>query len=290
VRLGYTLTNSFQETLDKIMQDIKEADFVDGILFSKSYGVVMKGNFCEGANLPKQSFSKITNEWFYLHAERISRRSNYEELIPIQDYLFRYDRSGFWAGKYAFRYFKIPQLRLFRLIFNPVLRTKRLYKVLHATNIAQRYIVQDITVPRDSTLSFLHFLDERLHIYPLWICPLRQDTAAFLSPNFIKTDLAINIGIWGENSSDDFYKTNRELERFAEEIGGRKVLYAHTYYPKEEFWQVYDRVQYDALRNKYYADRVFPTIYEKVFVGERYVPNVAGGLWKLIKEKLKRVL
>jgi hypothetical protein len=146
--------------------------------------------------------------------------------------------------------------------------------------------VQDITVPCEQATTFLQFLHKKLDIYPLWICPLREDEKTFLSPSYIKTDTPINIGIWGETDRARFYETNRELEKFTEKIGGRKVLYAHTYYPEDEFWQIYDGVRYEVLRQKYHAERIFPTIYEKVFVGETYVPNVAGGLWRLLKKKL----
>ena len=85
-----------------------------------------------------------------------------------------------------------------------------------------------------------------------------------------------------------FYEINRALEHYVQQIGGRKVLYAHTYYSKEEFWQIYDGKQYQALRSKYKADRIFPDIYEKVFVSETYTPRIIGGLIDLLKEKIMR--
>lgn len=53
----------------------------------------------------------------------------------------------------------------------------------------------------------------------------------------------LNIGVWGcgPQNYDEFIGKNRALEKKLDELGGRKWLYAQTYYTKEEFWKVYDR-------------------------------------------------
>lgn len=55
------------------------------------------------------------------------------------------------------------------------------------------------------------------------------------------------------------------MEHKIQELEGRKWLYAHTYNTEEEFWEMYDRKSYDALRAKYQA-AYLPNIYEKVKV------------------------
>ena len=49
------------------------------------------------------------------------------------------------------------------------------------------------------------------------------------------------------------------------DLGGLKCLYAHAYYTEEEFWTVYNRDTYDALRRKYGAEYL-PNVFEKVRV------------------------
>jgi len=77
----------------------------------------------------------------------------------------------------------------------------------------------------------------------------------------------MNIGLWAQASSDmdTFVRQNRQLESKLAELGGRKVLYSHTYYTEQEFWHLYDRGWYDDLRQQYSATTL-PTVYDKVKV------------------------
>lgn len=44
----------------------------------------------------------------------------------------------------------------------------------------------------------------------------------------------------------------------------RKLLYAVSYYPEDEFWQIYSRKDYEELRKKYHADGTLVDITKKV--------------------------
>lgn len=64
----------------------------------------MIGTFSDEEDLPVYRFRGLLDEWFYLHAEIITKKHDvWEERIPIEDYFFRYDRGGSWMGKYGFR-------------------------------------------------------------------------------------------------------------------------------------------------------------------------------------------
>jgi hypothetical protein len=97
------------------------------------------------------------------------------------------------------------------------------------------------------------------------------------------------VGVWGEVKKDfsHFVELNRELEKFVDNLGGRKVLYAHAYYSRDEFWKIYDFEWYNTLRDKYFADVTFPDIYDKTFVSREYKPTILGGLGSLIKSPFK---
>jgi len=286
VHLTYHAVKSFDEAISLTEKKVGEAeviDFVDGIIFAKNRGVIMTGNFVDKNNLPVSTFSKRADEWFYLHVNKISKHhEKYEEIIPIKDYLFRYDQGGFWVGRYAFSFFKIPFTKLTRYILYKYFKTRTLYRLIQATNITQQYFVQDLCLSQKSVLKFLQFADIELRIYPLWFCPVRPDKHEKLSPSHIETNLVINIGVWGKyiHGSSHFFEINRGVENKVMELHGRKVLYAHAYYPREEFWKVYNHKWYNMLREKYFANRVFPDIYDKTKVGERYKPTVLVGLWK----------
>src|SRR3989344_3298743 len=199
VHLTYHTVKSFDEMTRLIDKKTNEAiNFVDGIMFSKNFGVVMSGSFSEKQNLPISTFRKATDEWFYLHANEISRcHEQYEEIIPIEDYLFRYDRGGFWMGQYGFSFLKIPFNKFTRFIFNLFCTARRLYRFLHAANLSQRYLVQDLILPKENIFKFLNFVDRELYIYPLWLCPLKPGKYDKLSPSCIETNLVINVGVYG---------------------------------------------------------------------------------------------
>lgn len=284
IHLTYHSVKSFDEAISLMEKKVSEmVDFVDGIMFTKNRGVIMSGNFANKNNLPISTFSKRTDEWFYLHADKISKHyEKYEEIIPIRDYLFRYDRGTFWTGRYAFSFFKIPFTRLTRYILDRCFKTRIVFRAIHATNITQQYFVQDLSLPKESALKFLQFIDDKLHIYPLWICPLRPGKYDKLSPAHIETNLVINIGVWGKvhKNYSLLVKLNRDLENKVAELHGRKVLYAHAYYTRDEFWKIYDHSWYNALREKYFASSVFPDIYDKTKVSEKYKPSIFVGIWK----------
>lgn len=287
IQLAYFTVRSFAEAVSLVMQKSGEAvSFIDAIMFSKNFGVVMIGSFVSKNRLSTATFSKAYDEWFYLHAEKIAQKfETYEELIPIRDYLFRYDKGAFWMGRYGFKIFKIPFTRLTRLILNGFCNTRTLYRLFHETNISQRYFIQDFNLPSKNILEFLEFVDKELQIYPLWICPLKPGREDKLSANYIKTDLVFNVGVWGGVKKDfsGFVKLNQDFEKKSTELGGRKMLYAHSYFPFDDFWKVYDLEWYNELRDKYHANDVFPTVYEKTLVLEKYKPSIFSGIWKYLK-------
>lgn len=287
VHLAYYAVKSFSEAISLTEKKVVEAvQFVDGIIFEKNRGIIMVGNFTDKNDMPVSTFSKRSDEWFYLHADRISKHyETYEEIIPIADYLFRYNRGVFWGGRDMCSFLKIPFTRFTRYVLNGIFKARSVYRILHATNVSQRYLIQDLVLPRENVLSFLQFIDNILHKYPFWLCPLLPAKNDKLSPNYINTSLTINVGIYKKFGHDypRFLQTNRDIEHKVMELRGRKVLYAHAYYQRDEFWKIYDHAWYNALREKYFASTVFPDIYDKTKVSEKYKPSIFVGIWNALR-------
>lgn len=291
VALRYERVNSFEQARGVLFAGTRSKDFIDGIMFSPDMGVVMSGKLTEGRNLPISRFSRFFDEWFYLHAERIVKQSEfYEELVPLEDYLFRYDKGAFWMGRYSFKLLHIPFNRLSRSICSPFSNTKFLYRQLHAANMSQRFVVQDLCMPESTVCKFIQFVDSEIGAYPLWLLPIssKASTNSLFSPVHSKSsDRLLNVGVWTESVDyQQFLEKNRMIERQVKALGGRKTLYAHSYYTENEFWQIYDKHGYDKVRKKYQADRVFPDIYSKVVVKERYTPSIAKAVLSLPNLKL----
>lgn len=296
VLLTYERVGSFGQSLAMLEKKVAApVDFIDGIMFYKNLGVVMTGKFSEKKDLPVVTFRHAYDEWFYLYAEKIAKKYIKKDvLIPIEDYFFRYNRGAFWVGKYAFTRGKVPFNRFTRFIFNPLFKTRTLYRFLQAINISQKQIVQDLILPKETALPFLEYIDKSTHIYPLWLLPgMLASKRDKLSPGFIETKLGIDIGVWGKPKIKDIsgkgslFQLNRDIERKLKKLGGRKVLYAHAYYPRNEFWEIYDEKWYKNLRKKYHAETVFPDIYEKTHVSEKYSVSIWRGLWNVIWSPFK---
>jgi delta24-sterol reductase len=245
-------------------------DFIDGILFSPSYGAIITGRLTDDESLgPPQRLSRAQDQWFYLRVKNgISKKkqSDVTEIIPLVDYLFRYDRGAFWTGRYAYKYFLAPFDRFSRWVLDYFMRTRVLYHALHESGLSNFYIIQDLALPKDKAVEFLDFVDNELEIYPLWICPVMPDRTGVMNCYYKEGDtVMINIGVWGPGprKRDKFIALNKKIEKVVRDLGGVKWLYAQTYYSYDEFWNIYDKEGYDALRSKYGASGL-PTVYDKV--------------------------
>lgn len=309
VELTYHLVHGVDDAVGATRKACGNAlnDYVDGIVFSKSQGVVVAARFIDShePETAVRTFTHARDEWFYLHVERIlkfdtpsaypgvdRRLDKVKEIVPIQDYLFRYDRGAFWTGRHVFTYFGLLFIHVLRWLFDPLLRTEVLYHGLHENGMAKDNLIQDVVIPMSQVSRFVGWVDEAFGVWPLWICPLRRDiedkkhsmnpfassAAVADDVDYAKKDLfslsekrkddeklMMNIGIWGPRLANpaDFVNQNRRLERQVHAVGGMKWLYAHCHYSEDEFWNIYDKRWYDALRIKYHAAHL-PSVFDKV--------------------------
>lgn len=281
VELTYYTVPSMSQAMEKIEEATGDAsnEYLDGIVFAKNQIVICSGRLTNvvqgGANI--QRFTRPSDPWFYLHAKKVASQAtgSVVEAIPLVDYLFRYDRGGFWVGMYAFKYFVTPFNRVSRYILDKFMHTRVMYHALHQSGHSKQYIIQDVAVPYPAADEFVDWLHDNFGHYPLWLCPLRQRGKAVDSPQGLlagKVDpdapeYLLNFGVWGPGPQNrqEFVKANRRLEQKVQELQGKKWLYAHAYYTEDEFWSIYDRKEYDALRIKYRAT-FLPSIYDKVKV------------------------
>ncbi|CAI4212830.1 unnamed protein product [Parascedosporium putredinis] len=228
------------------------------------------------------------------------------DYIPLADYYFRYDRGAFWTGRYAFRYFLTPFNRITRRLLDPLLHTRVMYSALHKSGLADFYLTQDVAVPFDRSVEFHRWVADTYGIYPSGSAPARapalpasadgidgdgngnngnddsDDERRYLSTFWNPASPeVINFGVWGPLSFDpaEAARLNRLLEAKLAELGGRKCLYAQTYYTEDEFWANYDRAAYEALR-KNTAPRTSPAYTTKSGRGARRCAAPLGTVHK----------
>jgi Delta24-sterol reductase len=290
VELTYFPVSSISQAQQQIRTVTKDpdtdVDFVDGILFLKASGVIMQGrmtNIPSSSSTPIQTFSRARDPWFYLHAQSHSHGTQpYTELIPIKDYLFRYDRGCFWTGTLAFKYFCMPFNAFTRWLLDWFMHARIMYHAWHRSGIGQRYIIQDMAVPNENAEEFVSWLDRSVQAYPLWLCPLKVERCG-LNPRSLTSSRGmpmLNIGVWGRSPSEDFASLNRRIEAKLHALDGIKWLYAQTFYTEKEFWSIYDREGYNALRREYHAEGL-PSVYDKVKTDVQAEREKLQGIWSM---------
>lgn len=285
VHLKYLPTTDVAGTLSLMGEETESPsnDFVDAILFAKDRGVVVTGKIT--TDLPvgraEQTFHRPGDPWFYLHAKDMAfndaRNRPIVDVVPLRDYLFRYDRGAFWMGSYAFQYFWLPFNRITRWLLDPFMHTRVMYHALHASNFASHFIIQDLLLPAGYAQEFIEYVDHDFGFYPIWLCPFRVEGELALRPLQSSQDhnqpetrcdskevKYVNVGVWGPGSRSfsKFITQNRQLESKVRELGGIKWLYAKAFYTQDEFEAIYDQTSYNELRKKYGAEHL-PSVYEK---------------------------
>ncbi|KAI0873620.1 FAD-binding domain-containing protein [Hypoxylon argillaceum] len=229
VHTFYRRTTSIEETIDIVKAETDNAgnDYIDAVMFSNTFGVVITGKQTDDLpdGVKPQTFSGAWDPWYYLHvkskgnsAEDSQPASDY---VPLPEYLFRWDRGGFWVGNNAFDYFGlVPFNSLSRWFLDDFMHTRMLYRALHSSNQSFGFMVQDLSLPYSTAGSFIRYNSTELNIWPLWLCPLREVKEPTFHPS---TKLPgpgnspkpmLNIGLWGPAS--------RDLASFAQTLEQRK--------------------------------------------------------------------
>ncbi len=278
VRTSYYPVSSVAGIVEALREMAKDPsiDYLEGILFSPNQGAIIAGRLSDDCpkEEPIRRFSRAKDPWFYLHVHDTIRKDpskTITETIPLAEYIFRYDRGAFWAARWAFDYFKTPFNRFTRRLLDSLMHTRVLYKAQDACRLsASQYVAQDLGLPFSHVAKFIEYTTEAFNIWPLWLCPLKPTPHPTINPppasgNGV-SELLLNVGLWGPcptKRQDKFVALNRDLESKLVELGGEKALYAHTFYTEDEFWRIYDRDWYDALRKKYGA-MTLPSAYDKV--------------------------
>ncbi len=277
--------------IDALMHQDVPPEFLEGVIFSKDLAVVLEGNKSDTQKgyLLKEG---ITAPWYY----QFIKEKEVAFSMPLEEYLFRYDRGAFWMGSYVFSLpilkklfcegiFKLQTPKPFtereRLAFAklkdpgailralsfPVAASQPLYSLLHKCEdwVEDRFIVQDFTLPRATCPAFLDAVEEVCPIYPLWLCPVRaEDGPSLFAPHNLGTS-SINIGVYGiPRTIHPLKECLKNLETRLHELSGRKWLYTNSQYTPEEFWSIYSKDEYQALRKKYHAENVWLSIESKV--------------------------
>jgi len=254
-------------------------DFVEGVAFSPDDFVLTT------ARLTHDSGPVSDYKGMQIYHQSLRNRS--EDLLTMRDFLWRWDPDWFWCS----RTFGMQNPLLRRLLGRWMLRSSSYWKIkslYHKWKIEERVnalrnalhlpierfepVIQDVEIPMEKSSEFLEFYFREINIRPCWICPLRPLDAAgnwtlyAMEPGA----LYLNFGFWGSvrtPSDKDTGRFNRRIEHIVQFLGGRKSLYSTSFYTEDEFWNIYNGIEYKKLKAKFDPQGAFRSLYQKAVLG-----------------------
>jgi FAD/FMN-containing dehydrogenase len=246
-----------------------ETEFLDGVVFGPDALYLTRGSFVAAA--------PYTSDYTFEHIYYRSIRDRARDFLTVHDYLWRWDTDWFWCSRNVGAQHPLLRRlygrdRLNSITYQKIMRWNSRWGVTRAlarlAGARSESVIQDVDIPLERAAEFLEFFHAEVGILPVWICPIRAPAA---SARFALYPLApdttyINFGFWdvvrAREPRPDGY-INRKIERKVADLGGVKSLYSDSYYPEEEFWAIFDRVAYTALKAKYDPAGTLGDLYDK---------------------------
>ncbi len=260
----YNNPESYFPALEKTCAS--DADFVDGTIFGPAEMYITTGKCVEQA--------PYASDYTYLNIYFQSIQEKKIDYLSVYDFIWRWDTDWFWCSM-AFG----AQNRLVRRL----LGKKRLNSAVYwkMQNFAHKHplilklasgfsrretVIQDVDIPIENAAKFAKFFFREINIRPVWICPIGayDKKVKFDLYPLDPKKLYVNFGFWNSvptDKEDGYY--NRIIEAKVSELNGKKGLYSDSFYTPEEFWRIYDKDVYDALKQKYDPQRKLKGLFEK---------------------------
>lgn len=246
-------------------------DYLDGVVFGPSQFVMTTGHFVDAGPQP--------SNYRYMNIYYKSLLTKSEDYLTARDYLWRWDPDWFWCSK-SF-YAQKPMVRA--ILGKWLLHSKSYWKI---TRLDQQYkimervgkltgnkrvvemAIQDVQIPLESAEKYLQFMDENIHIWPIWVCPTihHHQDQQFPMYKLETGKVYLNFGFWDGvetkfNPKEGHY--NKLIEAKVASLGGKKGLYSDSFYTSEQFWELYPKPAYDKLKTTYDPTNRLRNVYDK---------------------------
>src|SRR5215831_14338832 len=245
-------------------------DFLEGVVFAPDEIYLTRSRFVDHA--------PHTSDYSYEHIYYRSIRERETDFLAVRDFLWRWDTDWFWCSKNVGA--QNPLLRrlfgrkrLNSVAYQKIMRWNSRWGITRAwgriSGQHSESVIQDVDIPLARAAEFLEFFHAEVEILPVWMCPIRPALPGVVYPLYpLRTDtLYVNFGFWDvvrDRTPRPQGFRNRQIERKVTELGGIKSLYSDSYFTEDQFWSVYDRRAYAALKAKYDAQGALGDLYAKV--------------------------
>jgi len=256
VHLRHETHTSIDSYLASIWSHFERRDvhFMDGIIHSPSRLVLCVGDFVDSA--------PYTNRYDWLkvyYQSTIKRRDDY---LKTPHYFYRYDQGVTNVH---------PKSFIGRLLFGKFLGSSQILRLAEKLRWLllsddRPDVTVDTFIPFSRLKEFLEWYARDFDHFPLWVVPYaRVHDYEWLTDSFwakTKDTLMVDIAIYGMKQRGD---TNyyRLMEEKLQELGGIKTLISYNYYQEDEFWQIFNRRNYDSVKAITDPDNIFRNLHEK---------------------------
>lgn len=294
VRLEYRPFFDLEEYCAEHQRRLTEEDppfFLEGQVFGRDRAVLIEGYLAtaeevEEGSLPLNDVKGWNKPFFFKHVESMLEHSpgaRVKEHVPTYSFLMRHERSMCMtmgqiiptANAPWFRntmgWTLPPNMRLLKSSRPPEERVRAM----------RRQVYQDFAFPAEHLQEMLERLDEAFEIYPLLVYPCRvMDRGGMVRvkgqhgvpwDGRERSAMYLNLGIYGPpraiREGNLRYPTMtkvREFEGMIRERGGFLHTYVDVLSTEEEFEAMFDHGLWREMRERYGAEGVFPSIYEKI--------------------------
>ena len=244
----YTNAKDYFSALEKYSKDPK-VDFLDGTIFNSRSFVLVVGYFKEELGGDLDNFVNDNIYWKAIREED-------QHWFKTMDYVYRWDTDMYYTSMIIPEWMNNRKIR--KCI--PQKCIPYIKKVLPHLGVSNDIgdIAADILIPFKHMHDFYTWYNKEVKLYPVYICPAMSKGLHTFWKEGIVCDFGIGYGI----ETDDDVAYSEKIERKMLELGGNKLLYTKVRMNKKEFWKIYNRDKYKALREKYHSN--FPDIYDKL--------------------------
>jgi FAD/FMN-containing dehydrogenase len=255
VKVEYEKYTTFADYRAAIWRHYKanDLDFMDGIIHSPREYVLSVGRFVESA--------PYTSSYNWIKIYYLSTRQRTEDYLATEDYLFRYDRGVTNVH---------PKSFLGRLLFGKLMHSGTVLRAadkLHFLFDDKRpNITLDVFVPLSKVEEFLTWYELELGHFPLWCVPYKRvHDYEWVDDSFyahLEDEMFLDLAIYGMKQTGDV-NYHKLMEDKLRELGGIKTLIAHNYYTEAEFWQTWNKPNYDKVKAITDPNNLFRDLYTK---------------------------
>jgi FAD/FMN-containing dehydrogenase len=255
VRIDYETHTTIDDYRAAIRRHFEamDCDFMDGILHGPDHLVLCVGRFVEEA--PYTSHYDWTRIYYQSTARRLV------DYLATPDYFFRYDRGVTNVH---------PRSFVGRLLFGKLAGSQNVLRLADKLPFLFRSkhptITLDVFLPASTLHEFMTWFERHLGHFPLWCVPYRRvhdyewlDDAFYAD---MKDQMFFDIAIYGMKQPRGV-NVHRMIEEKLIELGGVKTLISHNYYSRDEFWSIWNKRNYDRVKQLTDPRNVFRDLYTK---------------------------